>query len=276
MKRKNRKKAAAVPARRKSWWRRLFVKKPKPLMSGKRLREAKLMAAATRRAFLVLAFSAAVVAGLFAIVFSVPPQILPEQLAADVKAQRVHKIVPDYSAEVTDATSVVTLSSPANSQKMAKASPTDDSLLVRNDTPRYPSVSFEKLSAFRFFVTDQMVDKTSDSLTASRSCLAQIPPEVRALNKKDVSVSGFMLPMKYDGKLATEFLLLRNQSLCCYGKPPMITEWVNVRMAGKGVKPIMDEPITVCGFFHVGDVRENGELVGVYSLDADKVKGSRE
>ena len=234
------------------------------------------MAAATRRAFLTLIFAAAVVAGLFAMLLSVPPQISPEQLAADVKAQRVHKIVPDYSAAVTDAAAVATPSSPANSQQMAKASPTNDSPLVRNDTPPYPFVSFEKLSAFRFFVTDQMVDKTSDSLTASRSCLAQIPPEVRALNEKDVSVSGFMLPMKYEGKLTTEFLLLKNQSLCCYGMPPKITEWVNVRVVGKGVKPIMDVPVTVCGVFHVGDVRENGELVGIYRLDADNVKGPRE
>jgi hypothetical protein len=245
-------------------------------MSGKRLREAKLMAAATRRAFLTLVFAAAVVAVLFAMLLSVPPQISPEQLAADVKAQRVHKIVPDYSAAVTDAASVVTLSSPANFQEMAKASQPNDSLIVRNDTPRYPFVSFEKLSAFRFFVTDQMVDERSDSLTASRDCLAQIPPEVRALNEKDVSVSGFMLPMKYEGKLTTEFLLLKNQSLCCYGMPPKITEWVNVRVVGKGVKPIMDVPVTVSGVFHIGDVRENGELVGIYRLDADKVKGPRE
>ena len=54
---------------------------------------------------------------------------------------------------------------------------------------------------------------------------------------------------------------------------PKITEWVNVRMIGKGVKPIMDEPVTVCGIFHVGDVRERGELVGIYRLDAEKLIG---
>ena len=55
--------------------------------------------------------------------------------------------------------------------------------------------------------------------------------------------------------------------------PPKITEWVNVRMIGKGVKPIMDEPVTVCGTFHVGDVRERGDLVGIYRLDAEKLLG---
>ena len=33
----------------------------------------------------------------------------------------------------------------------------------------------------------------------------------------------------------------------------------------------MDQPVTVCGTFHVGDVRENGELVGIYRLDAEKL-----
>ncbi len=49
------------------------------------------------------------------------------------------------------------------------------------------------------------------------------------------SLKGFMLPMKVNGSLTTDFLLLKNQGLCCYGLPPKITEWVNVRMTGKGI-----------------------------------------
>jgi hypothetical protein len=79
--------------------------------------------------------------------------------------------------------------------------------------------------------------------------------------------------MNFHRGLATDFLILRNQSMCCYGIPPKINEWVSVRMIGKGVKPIMDEPVTVCGIFQVGDVRERGELVGIYRLEADELKG---
>jgi hypothetical protein len=79
--------------------------------------------------------------------------------------------------------------------------------------------------------------------------------------------------MKFEGKLTTEFLLLKNQGLCCYGLPPWITEWVKVQMAGKGVKPVLDTPVTVCGSFHVGDFRESGQLVGIYTLDGDRLKG---
>ena len=64
---------------------------------------------------------------------------------------------------------------------------------------------------------------------ASESTLRQIPDAVKVLNGKEVSLQGFILPMKFEHGLATEFLLMRNQSLCCYGVTPRITEWVNVR-----------------------------------------------
>ena len=132
-------------------------------------------------------------------------------------------------------------------------------------------VGFDQLSAFPFEVTDQMVDGTKDAAAASSKTLAQIPDQIKALNDKEVSVRGYMLPMTFQRGLTTDFLILRNQSMCCYGIPPKITEWVNVRTSGKGIKPIMDEPITVCGTFHVGEVRENGALVGIYSLNCDRV-----
>ena len=226
------------------------------------------MAAAIRRAILMLASSAVMVAVLLWIIISVPPQISPEQLAESVKAQRVHRFTASLPSDMGAGSGLGRLSTTANSR--------EDAQQPKAGEAGYCSLTFQKLSGFHFFVTDQMLDKAPDTRSATWSCLAQIPENVRALSEKDVSVCGFMLPMKYDGRLTTQFLLLKNQSLCCYGMPPKITEWVNVRVSGKGIKPIMDVPVTVCGVFHVGDVRENGELIGIYSLDAQKVKGQRE
>lgn len=252
-------------ARQKGWLSRLFTKKPKPVLSKRQQREATLMTGATRRASLMLAFSAVAVAALLWMVLAVPPQISPEQLAAGIKAQRVRKLVVGPAG--SGASHLI-------GRPGSNASDADEIAQKRKADPSHCSaVSFEMLSGFQFFVTDKMLEKLPDSLPGTNDCLAQIPDGIRALNEKCVSVRGFMLPMKYEGRLTTEFLLLRNQSLCCYGKPPRITEWVNVRVAGKGVKPIMDVPVTVSGAFHIGDVRENGELVGVYSLDAQKVQG---
>jgi hypothetical protein len=33
----------------------------------------------------------------------------------------------------------------------------------------------------------------------------------------------------------------------------------------------MDQPITVLGKLHVGDIRENGYLVSIYRMEAEKV-----
>ena len=59
--------------------------------------------------------------------------------------------------------------------------------------------------------------------------------------------------------------------MCCYGTVPKINEWVSVKMAGGGVKPVMDQAVTLYGKLHVGEMRENGYLIGIYSLDGDKM-----
>ena len=90
---------------------------------------------------------------------------------------------------------------------------------------------------------------------------------------KRVSLKGFMLPLKVEGGLVTELLIMRDQSMCCYGAVPKINEWVSVKMTGKGVKPIMDQAVTLYGKLHVGEIRENGYLVGIYQMDGEKVAG---
>ena len=96
---------------------------------------------------------------------------------------------------------------------------------------------------------------------------------VKALDKKFVALKGFMLPLKVEGGLITELLIMRDQSMCCYGTVPKINEWVSVKMTGKGVKPIMDQAVTLYGKLHVGEIRENGYLVGIYQMDGEKVAG---
>jgi hypothetical protein len=71
--------------------------------------------------------------------------------------------------------------------------------------------------------------------------------------------------------LATKFLLLRNQSACCYGLAPKINEWIIVQTKGDGVKVTMDVPIAAEGRLHVGEQREEGHLLGIYELDCDQI-----
>ena len=129
-----------------------------------------------------------------------------------------------------------------------------------------PEVNFSVLSGFDFGLTKDIADKTGVD--------GRIPAEVRALDGRRVVIQGFLLPVRMDEGLAVEFLLMRTQSMCCYGVAPKINEWISVRLTGKGVKAVMDRPIAVAGTLHVGPQREHGLLMDIYRLDADKVIGA--
>jgi hypothetical protein len=133
------------------------------------------------------------------------------------------------------------------------------------------SAGFDKLAGFPFKVSDDMIIGVGDAVANSREITAQIPESVRALGEKEVTITGFMLPTKVDAGKATEFLLLKNQSMCCYGLTPNLNEYVSVRMTGAGVTPVMDRLITVTGKLHVGEMRQSRLLVGIYEMDGDKV-----
>jgi len=131
-------------------------------------------------------------------------------------------------------------------------------------------VGFDRLASFTYEMPD---DLSNTNRVASEKSDSQIPKEIRALDKKSVALKGFMLPLKVEGGLVTELLIMRDQSMCCYGTVPKINEWVSVKMTSKGVKPIMDQPITMFGTLRVGEMRENGYLVGIYQLEGEKMAG---
>jgi len=239
-------------------------------MKRQKIRQAKALAAANRRAYLGLAIGAAAGMAMFVMALLVVPIGSPSQM---VKAQMAHKKATEFAPKIRTVPTpppVAPTFPPRIPPTVETPVPTASAQAAAQ--PTRLSVGFDQLAGFPFEVTDQMVDAPTNAAEASLKTLAQIPDGIKALNDKDVSVRGFMLPMNFQGGLATDFLILRNQSMCCYGIPPKITEWVNVRMIRKGVKPIMDQPVTVSGRFHVGDVRENGSLVGIYSIEADELK----
>lgn len=133
-------------------------------------------------------------------------------------------------------------------------------------------VGFDRLAGFNYDVPDDLPAGTNAPVKAAPP-KEQIPANVKAFDKQRVALKGFMLPLKVEGGLITELLIMRDQSMCCYGSVPKINEWVSVKMTGKGVKPIMDQAITLYGKLHVGEIRENGYLVGIYQMDGEKVAG---
>ncbi|MBL9126427.1 MAG: hypothetical protein JNL97_02210, partial [Verrucomicrobiales bacterium] len=103
-------------------------------------------------------------------------------------------------------------------------------------------VGFDKLASFAYALPEGVVDTNT---VAQAGATNQIPSTIRALNDRFVSLKGFMLPLKVEKGLVTELLIMRDQSMCCYGTVPKINEWVSVKMVGEGVKPIMDQAVTL-------------------------------
>ena len=134
--------------------------------------------------------------------------------------------------------------------------------------PEYASVGFDKLASFNFTPPDTDTGPTPAATSAKSN--EQIPDRIKAYDQQKVAVTGFMLPVKMDGGLVKEFLLVKDPMLCCYGVMPKVTEWVVVKMTGPGVKPLMDTPITFLGKLRVGEIMENGYLTGIYLLEGEK------
>ena len=101
----------------------------------------------------------------------------------------------------------------------------------------------------------------------------QIPRTVRALAGKAVILTGFMNPLDPDEKgMVSRFMLMRNQTLCCYGGPITLLDWAEVRMAdGRRVKPTMHTPVFVLGKIDVGEDMSNGYPSSLYRMTADRV-----
>ncbi|MEO6873440.1 MAG: DUF3299 domain-containing protein [Opitutaceae bacterium] len=134
----------------------------------------------------------------------------------------------------------------------------------------YLRLGFDKLASYKFVAPP--FDPTASSKAVPPTGDDQIPATIKRWSGKKAIVTGFMLPVKMDGGLVTEFLLVKDPMLCCYGVMPNMNEWVVVKMnKGAGVKALMDVPLSFYGELTVGAMYENGYMTGVYLLNGEKM-----
>jgi hypothetical protein len=172
----------------------------------------------------------------------------------------------------------------------ATPAPAPDSFpALQQDAAGYWLVSFQHLASFSFgrhkFSYDEqpgiaargkvalLVPDESDAveLPTEPGTSGPIPANVLALDGRRVCLTGYMLPIRLENGLVKDFLLLRNQMMCCYGRRPELNEWVVVKMAGPGVPNRMDTPLKLYGTLHVGEKFENQVFEGLYLLDGEKI-----
>ena len=132
----------------------------------------------------------------------------------------------------------------------------------------YLKLGFEQLASYPF--VPPAFDPAAAPNAKPPTGEEQIPPTVKGWNGKKAVITGFMIPVKMEKGLVTEFLLMRNTMACCYGAVPNMNEWVIVKMK-KGVAPLMDVPVAFYGELKVGAMFENGYMTGLYELDGERM-----
>jgi hypothetical protein len=97
-----------------------------------------------------------------------------------------------------------------------------------------------------------------------------LPDEVLKLNEKVVVIHGFMVRETPGSNPVNSFLLI-NDACGCNGTPKL-NEIVFCTLAAGVTMDIKPGVVTVTGKLYVGEQKEDGAVVALYSLDADTVK----
>lgn len=134
----------------------------------------------------------------------------------------------------------------------------------------YLTIGFDKLAGFPVRLKWQLVDAVR--IKGEQRMMDDVPANIKQLDNSRIAVKGFMLPLKLEDGLVTDFLLMRTQARCCYGLPIQVNELLSVHMTKSGVKSLMDVPVTIYGTLHLDPNHDNtGALTSIYAMDGDKM-----
>ena len=98
-----------------------------------------------------------------------------------------------------------------------------------------------------------------------------IPADVRALSGHMIRLHGFMIPMDQAENIS-KFALVPSLFNCCYGQPPQVQHTIVVTCPkGKAVSYYPDE-IVVEGKLNVDVMKDDGFIVGIFSVETTSVK----
>ncbi len=148
------------------------------------------------------------------------------------------------------------------------AAATPNSSLSPQESPGlYPVATFDLLASFKYI-------KTLPGESRKSPRVDPFPPAVKALDQKKVTVIGFMAPLDVDDEgRVLEFMLMRNQLFCCYGKPLDMNEWIEVTPAGdQTVEQRLDMPLAASGVLTVGERDIEGIVIRLYHLDLEDIR----
>lgn len=163
---------------------------------------------------------------------------------------------------------------PAPAQPAAAAKPAAEPEMPKSAEGDFMPVTFATLSSY-YYEVPGLEEPAATKTPATATPQDQIPEPIKKLNEKKIAVQGFMVPTDLKNGKSQNFLLVKDQSLCCFGRMPRMNEWISVRTKpGKGARVVQDQPITVFGSLSVGEQKDpTGEVLSIYRIEADDVAG---
>jgi len=138
----------------------------------------------------------------------------------------------------------------------------------------YEPINFTILARFFLKLPESGADPHATPAARWDAVWRQIPEGVQAMNGRKVALVGFVLPMSVANGRATEFLLLRSQSACCFGMVPRVNELVIVNVPPPGITPRPDTPMVVAGTLKLKWIGEGDQLTAIYELQGDRVEAA--
>ncbi len=93
---------------------------------------------------------------------------------------------------------------------------------------------------------------------------------MKAWHGERVVVTGYMVPTKLEQGRVKELMLMRHTFAAGNVSDPWINEWVLVRVRA-GVPAQTRRPVSFFGVMKVGAVFEQGYMIGIYMLEAERM-----
>ncbi|MFT5732647.1 MAG: hypothetical protein ACJA2W_001660 [Planctomycetota bacterium] len=134
------------------------------------------------------------------------------------------------------------------------------------------SVRFRHLSLDA--LDDLEFEAVMDSLMAGE---IHFPKPVADLDAQRVEITGYMIPVEWQRRKVTEFMLVRDLLACCFGGAPQPDEWIHVSMdAGKGSPYFPFVPVSVQGTLSIEGIDDGaGYAAGCFRLRGTQAREVR-
>lgn len=201
--------------------------------------------------------------------------VRPETKASSLRSDLI--LAPEAGVESRTASAPASALKVANSsnvdQRGAEVMPADQSgnssetPVLREVKLLIPEKQFSaegKDQALRVSYDDLDLLKVLNMEPVTDQCVELMPDWLKQLNGQKVRIRGFMYPT-FEATGITEFVLARDNQICCFGRNPKVYDLIGVKMAaGKTTHYIPNRPFDVTGTFVIEKASAEGEIFGLY------------